>query len=257
MNGCWTMPESLPTLADDKLQLWRIDLGSQVAETQPLLEQSYAVLTAEERERAARMRAGGPREEFVAGRGCLRRLLGAAMHSDPAALTLEKGRHGKPILRSEAGAVVPAFNVAHSGGVVLIGLSFVGEVGVDVEFANRGVELYDIARTAFHVDDVARVERAGTPELGIEEFYRCWTRKEAVAKADGRGLSLELTAFAAGSDSCDEDVVTLPATLSGQSFFVREIDVGPCHRAALATLARNLTPHYYMFPSESSFLFAV
>ena len=152
--------------------------------------------------------------------------------------------------------VVPAFNVAHSRGVILIGLSVVGEIGVDVEYVDPGVELYDIARTAFHAKDLARIQLAATQDEGLIQFYRCWTRREAVAKADGRGLSLEPTAFAAGADTVGEHEVMLREPLPPRKFFVRGIDVGGSHLAAIAMPTRGLALHCYEFSPRSPLLFA-
>lgn len=253
MDGRWTMPESFPDLANGKLQIWRIDLGDMgatQAESQSLLEISAAVLSSDERDRAARMRAGGPREEFTVARGSLRRLLGVAVCKDPARLVIEKGEHGKPFLRGVAGVVQPTFNVAHSHGIILIALSAVGEVGVDVEFMDRTVELNDVARAAFHVDEVARVEQAGSLEERLEVFYRCWTRKEALLKADGRGLILEPTTFVAGSDEPKEQCVNLQGLFPGKEYFVRAIEVGSRHRAALATTERGVAVQLVQFPTR-------
>jgi len=258
MNGCWTTPEDVPALVPDGLQLWRINLGpgdARLPDIRILLDQACAVLNTAERERAARMRAGAPREEFIAGRGCLRRLLGTVLNADPRTLILETGPQGKPFLRSKPGQIAPEFNLAHSHGVILIGLSMVGAIGVDVEYLDPGVELYDVARTAFHADDLARIQFAATQDEGLAGFYRCWTRKEAVAKADGRGLTLEPTSFAAGADSNIEQKVVLNEPSPGSSFYVRGIDVGPSHRAAIATVARGRIPECYDFSPRSPLLF--
>lgn len=259
MSGSWKTPEGLPALAADRLQVWRIDLGvagPRSPEIRILLDQAYAVLNTAERERAARMRAGATREEFVAGRGCLRRLLGAVLDADPRTLHLETDGHGKPFLRPKSAAALPEFNLAHSHGVILIGLSAAGPIGVDVEHFDPGVELYDIARTAFHVDDLARIQLAATQDEALAAFYRCWTRREAVAKADGRGLSLEPASFAAGTDSNSEQKVIFRGELPANVFYVREIEAGPLHRAALATTVRGLVPKCYDLSPRSPLVFA-
>lgn len=239
----WLETDELPALASDEVQIWRIELRP---DSVGLLDRAYAVLNEEERGRAARMRAGGPRNEFVAGRGSLRRLLGAAVGLDPHALVLEKQAHGKPTL--EAGIW---FNVAHSQGVILIGLSRAGEVGVDVEFTNSDLELEEVAQTAFHHDELARVLGADTAEFRLAEFYRCWTRKEAVLKADGRGLTIEPRSFAVGPDNGGEVEVLLPAEVGGQGYFVRGIDVGASHAAAVAAERCRLGVRCYQFPADS------
>lgn len=250
MGGCWSTPASAPSLSEDGLQIWRIDLNDASAtmrESTLLLEQSASVLSPDERQSVARMRVGGPAEEFTAGRGCLRRLLGAVLNLDPSEVVLEKGLHGKPFVRTEVGFVAPSFNVAHSHGIILIGLSMVGEIGVDVEFVDRRIDLEGVARTAFHVDEVARVLRAMALEERLDMFYRCWTRKEALAKADGRGLTLEPTTYVAGLDERREQCVTLLGVDARETFFVQEIDVGLSHRAALATRASNVPVRTYRF----------
>ena len=251
MDGWWKTPESAPSLVEDTLQIWRIDLDDTPEKSggrKVLLEQATSVLTTDERERAARMRVGGPQEEFMVGRGCLRHLLGAALRCAPAAVALEKAEHGKPFVRTSPGFFGPSFNVAHSHGIILIGLSMVGEIGVDVEIIDSTIDLEGVARTAFHVEEVARVHRASTLEERVDVFYRCWTRKEALAKADGRGLTLEPTTYAAGLDAVGEQGVTLPGIMACDKLFVREIEVGSSHRAAFAVRVPDVSVCTYQFP---------
>lgn len=240
VGGDWVERFGLTPLAPDEVQLWRIDLDATRMETGRLLDGAYAVLTDEEKERAARMRVGTPRDEFVAGRGSLRRLLGVAVGAAPETLVLEKGSHGKPRLKEGLW-----FNVAHSQGVILIGLSMAGEIGVDVEYRNSMLDLEDVARTAFHGDELARVEAAGSEELRLAEFYRCWTRKEAVLKADGRGLTIEPKSFAVGPEEGVEVEVPLPVEVGGQRYFVHGVDGGPLHAAAVACVRGGMAIRHY------------
>ena len=240
VGGDWVERLGLPPLAPDEVQLWRIDLDAARMETPKLLDGAYAVLSTQEKERAARMRAGRPRDEFVAGRGSLRRLLGAAVGAAPETLVLEKGAHGKPRLKTGIW-----FNVAHSHGVILIGLSTAGEIGVDVEYRKLMPGLADVARTAFHADELARLEGAGSEALRLAEFYRCWTRKEAVLKADGRGLTIEPKSFAVGPEEGVEVEVSLPVEVGGQSYFVQGVDGGPFHAAAVASVRGGLAIRHY------------
>ena len=240
VGGHWVAKMELPPLAPDEVQLWRIDLDTTRPGTRAYLDEAYAVLTEYEKQRAARMRAGLPRDEFVAGRGSLRRLLGAAVGAAPETLVLEKGTHGKPRLKDGVW-----FNVAHSRGVILIGLSMTGEIGVDVEYREPMLDLKDVARTAFHDDELARLEGAGSADLRLAEFYRCWTRKEAVLKADGRGLTIEPKSFPVGPDIGVEVEVSLPAKVGGQRYFVREVHGGQYHAAAVACAQSGLAIRLY------------
>jgi 4'-phosphopantetheinyl transferase len=116
-----------------------------------------------------------------------------------------------------------------------------------VECIDSGVDLLDVARTAFHAEELSRVRLSANPDDAQTAFYGCWTRKEAILKADGRGLSLEPTSFVAGVDSVTEQEVVLGGKLSFHAFYVRELDVGLTHRAAIATTAAGYSPKCYEF----------
>ncbi len=219
-----------PALRDGEIQVFRVDLRRAGAEE--LIAGAARLLSEDERERAGRTRAGGPRDEFVAGRGCLRRLLGRAIGCDPRGLVVAVGAQGKPELAAIPGIQNPCFNVGNSKDMILIAISRAGTVGVDVERVDASIDLMDVARAAFHPADVARIEGVANDEARLAEFYSCWTRKEAVAKADGRGLTLAPEMFATGGSGEGEREV---AVQGGNRFFVREIGVGSTHRAALAT----------------------
>lgn len=179
----WTDPDGFPPLLTGQTQLWRIDLADEDAVQ--LLDAAYGLLNDEERTKAARMRAGHPRDEFVAGRGALRALLGSALGCHGRELSFVTGEHGKPSLTVNG----PAFNVAHSHGLVVVALADLERIGVDVEWMDQTVEIVDVAQTAFHPDDAARVAAAPPGEGQLAEFYRIWTCREAVGKADGRGIT--------------------------------------------------------------------
>ena len=239
MDEYWTIPEMLPPLEDETVQVWRIDFARLGDSLNDLLDAAYDVLNFEERARAARMRAGSSRDEFVAGRGCLRRLLGAAAGRDAGSLVFDIGAHGRPDLR---GAGQPGFNVTHSRGMVLIALSRAAVVGIDVEYLDTSVECTDVARTTFHPDDVARMEQAITDPERLKQFYRCWTRREAVGKADGRGLLTPLHATLFDEDGLNEFKINISSdgTEKQRRFFVRQIDVGSAYSAAVASARAGL-----------------
>jgi len=71
-----------------------------------------ALLTPEERARAARFRQPTDRRRFVVGRASLRYLLGQQLGQAPAQITLVLNAFGKPQLPAPAPL---HFNIAHSG----------------------------------------------------------------------------------------------------------------------------------------------
>lgn len=183
----WMSVEALPLspLTGDQVQIWRVGLPH--SDTPP--EDYFHLLSAEEQARSQRLRHGRVRLQFVVARACLRVLLGNALDLDPTLVPITLSSFGKP----ETPGVF--YNLAHSGATILIALCRSHSVGIDIEYVTREVDALEIAKTSFSasehralalIDEEARLQQA---------FFRCWTRKEAVIKADGRGLSLALDSF--------------------------------------------------------------
>ncbi len=256
-SDLWIRTPVIPELREGDIQIWRLDLDG--PEGRNLLAQAFEALTAEERQRAGKMRTGTAPEEFIAGRGSLRRLLSASLNCDPQGIGIVTGTHRKPILRPVCGIQVPHFNVSHSRGMVLIALSRLGPIGVDVEYMDPSIETVDVARAAFHPEDVRCIETASTAKSRMLAFYGCWTRREAVAKADGRGLTLPASEFYSGTANKSEQMVKMcqenTIGFSGSSFshyFVRSFDISPYHLGALAVARSCKKPVLLDFSSALS-----
>ena len=226
----WTAPLIIPTLEPGVVHVWSIDLAD--PDSPQLLSHAHTCLSLPEQQRAERLRQGTTRDEFIAGRGCLRALLAHYLHRSPSSLVLQVGSSGKPFLALSA---APSFNVAHSGGLVLIALSPEGNLGIDVEEIDPRVEALELAEDHFTESEFATIAGAGPNRLA--SFYRCWTRKEAVTKADGRGLGLALKSFRVGAEPVPERVVTLPNNENGEKLelFLEDLPVPSRFAAALAS----------------------
>ena len=95
------------------------------------------------------------------------------------------------------------FNISHSGNLVWVALSRAGAIGIDVEWVDASVDHKDLARI-FHPLECSAIW--ALPEAEARDaFYRCWTRKEAVIKALGEGLSRPLTTFRVLTDVTADD----------------------------------------------------
>ncbi|WP_432191806.1 4'-phosphopantetheinyl transferase family protein [Streptomyces sp. bgisy027] len=64
-------------------------------------------------------------------------------------------------------------------------------VGVDIE-THKPVDLPDLSRAALAPAEAAWLDGFAEPRARLLGFYRCWTRKEAVLKAVGVGMSVDL-----------------------------------------------------------------
>jgi 4'-phosphopantetheinyl transferase len=156
-----------------------------------------ASLDSTERARAARFHFERDRRHYVAARGLLRHLLGAALKKPGSALVFEYGTHGKPAIATAFWqGRKPCFNLSHSAGWAMFALAWDRDVGIDLEAAarlNRDINgLPELAARILSARELAIWH--ALPDAAAREiaFLRAWTRKEAYAKATGEGLFDEL-----------------------------------------------------------------
>ena len=185
------------------------------------------VLSATERQVAARFHFDADRDRSIVARGGLRRILSAYCGVSPQALTFRTDTYGKPSLSGIPSA--PQFNVSHSGDCVLIGVSLV-PCGVDVERSQARLSEHSIAERFFCPREVKWLRR------NQNGFLRLWTMKEAVIKAVGRGLSIPLsdvdvTDIAEGNAS----TITLETPgLEKQTLWLKELNAAKDYAAAIS-----------------------
>lgn len=248
MPNDWKAVTELPPLGDGEVQIWRADVTGMAGDPDVYLHH----LSPDEVERAARYKAGQVRVQFVAARACLRVLLGKLLGLVPREVPIILTAYGKPELPPECGERL-FFNVAHSRETVLIALCREGLVGVDLEYLDRRTDALDIAGNYFTIEEFRQIEGAGDPAERQRAFFRCWTRKEAVVKADGRGLSIPLGSIAVPvlESAASTPVIAGEGAGSEQAtWFVTDLAMGDGIAGAFAAGRRGLSPRSFAFPLE-------
>jgi 4'-phosphopantetheinyl transferase len=181
----WPPAPGQPHLGEHEVHLWSASLERPADEVDRLAQ----VLTAEERERAARFKHRQPHDHFVLARGTLRLLLARYLGAEPATIGFRFGPQGKPYLAEPAWSWLQ-FNISHSHGLALYAFTRHIEVGVDVEQVRPFNDLA-FAERFFTPGEVESL-RLVAPERRTEVFFHAWTRKEAILKATGEGIAYGL-----------------------------------------------------------------
>jgi 4'-phosphopantetheinyl transferase len=220
------------------IALARVDLSGPLPPAEALLDEP-------ERERAARFLRPEPRRRFTLARAGLRRLMGAALGEDPRSLRFAEEQHGRPHLAGPHDGALE-FNLAHSGELALIAFAPAGPLGVDLE-AERPIERLEAL--AEEVLGAAELDawRALAPGERAAAFLVAWTRKEAVLKATGLGLSGGLreldvrgpSPLSVGPRGPAPGAARPAARITGGNgapvLWVHDLEVAPGYRAALAS----------------------
>ena len=167
-------------------------LGVHWWRTDAVTAQDHTLLSAHERQCAARMRVPGAAGRYVAAHAGLRRHLASYLGVRASELRFCVAEGGKPYLPD---APHLHFNLSHSGAWALLVCSTEHAVGVDVEAL---VEPQRLSPALLHQSLCPR-ERAQLHALPEAQrsahFTRWWTAKEAVMKLCGLGLQLPPTAI--------------------------------------------------------------
>ncbi|WP_027171206.1 4'-phosphopantetheinyl transferase superfamily protein [Methylobacterium sp. 10] len=217
---------------DAPVTVWDVDLTQAIDHRAKCRD----VLSDDEIARATRFVRDVDRWRFEASHAALRLVLGHRLGSDPRGIVFGTTPSGKPHLVGEqAGSC--RFSLSHSGSRALIGLSSLVEIGVDVEEIRPMPDLLRIARAHFARREIAALEALGPRDL-TAGFFACWTRKEAVAKATGQGLSLSLDSFAVSVTPETAELLAMPDGTTAWS--LRALSTAPGYAAAIAIMAANV-----------------
>ncbi|HEY8941503.1 MAG TPA: 4'-phosphopantetheinyl transferase superfamily protein [Cellvibrio sp.] len=169
-------------LQPGQVHLWLLDVRQF---SNPLAEQALLLMSDDERERAQKFIRG--KEEYIASRWLLRKVLGQYLQQAPASLVFNRSEKGKPYIANNP----LKFNLSHSGHWALLALAQEMELGVDIEQVRNSRDLLGIAENYYHPDEYAQLrQRHGDEQLRF--FYQLWTLKEALLKAMGVGISAGL-----------------------------------------------------------------
>lgn len=186
--------QRIPALQEREAHVWLID-------KLPISQSFFQLLSADERRRAACLRAGTPRNRFVSCRALLRMLLGSYLRTNAPTLRFGHNEFGKPHLMSQDDSCTIQFNVSHSGCAAAYAFAKTGRVGIDIEELRSFSNAQTIVREHLSGNEQWQYERL-PDAVKFRAFYVGWTRKEALSKAVGLGLSLPLTSFDVSMDPC-------------------------------------------------------
>lgn len=190
------------------------------------------LLSSAECARADRFVFEADRIRFIASHGVLRIRLGAYCSANPETLVFGMGTHGKPRLLEPSTPI--QFNLSHSGTraglVVTAGI----RCGIDIEEVRSEVSDQAIAERFFCARENEWLQSLPSEER-MRGFFRLWAVKESILKADGKGISIPLSAVDTSNIlSRTSPHVSLSNGGQALSLWVGELDAGKGYTAALA-----------------------
>lgn len=160
-----------------------------------LMGQYLSLLSADERERHDRFHFDVDRRHFLLTRALVRTVLSFYAPRHPREWRFRADQFGRPFVTNvDRNVQRLSFNLSHTEGLILLGVTAERRLGVDVESMARSIpaEVADF----FSVREVQALRSASDPSL----FWDLWTLKESYIKARGMGLSIPLDQFSFALD---------------------------------------------------------
>lgn len=178
----WPSSRVRGAIAPDEVHLWAWGLEPAVD-----LSADIEVLDEQELHRMHRFHFAPDRDRYAVAHANLRRILGAYLNRPPEKICFHANRFGKPELADPLN-----FSLTHSRTIAILAVALGKPVGVDVEDIHP-IEP-EVADTHFSTAELSDLSEL-PGDAWLTGFYRCWTRKEAILKAEGVGLNLALDSF--------------------------------------------------------------
>lgn len=225
--------EDMPDLSLKSINLWKISLGESLHK----MDQLIPILSPKERSRASRYHQQKDRNRFAIGRGMLRKILSFYTDGRPGEIEFLKGVNGKPYIHQP---VPIEFNLSYSCDYILVGIAS-GPIGIDVEYINPEFDYALLLDACFMTAEIQAINGSDQPR---QQFFKFWTRKEALLKATALGLGDHLTDF-----SCLDGSQLLPKNLETagdwriESFML-------AHDYWVSVAKRSICRHLYINANE-------
>ena len=182
MNKEHPAEQTIFLLPKKAVQIWVLYDGAAETSCQAL---GY-VLSQDERQRATSYKHIKHQNSFIYRRCVLRFLMGRYLDCKPESLQFSLNPFGKPALHRPYVQGFE-FSVSQTDGLAILAFAWDCRVGVDVEKLASDVDIHGVGQTVFSDYEKAAVN-ASTHDAS-STFLTIWTRKEALLKAVGTGLS--------------------------------------------------------------------
>ncbi len=164
-----------------QLHLWFTRLDEDLYDKNSIL-----LLSADEVKRAQKLKFAVHSKRFITARAALRSILSLYIKISPKDIQFLSSSHGKLFLENTS----LQFNLSHSHDLAIYAIAQNAQVGIDLEKIR---ERYNeaVAKRFFSPTEYSRFTSLSKEEQ-LPEFYRIWTGKEALVKAQGEGLRFSL-----------------------------------------------------------------
>ncbi len=117
----------------------------------------------------------------------IRMQLSIHFNVNPSSILFDTTAFGKPYIKNYPNTYI---SISHSNHAILIGISYIQNIGVDIEYIDCSKLNKEMLKEIIHPYELDRITSSF---CNIFDLYQIWTRKEAYGKSNGYGLCQDLS----------------------------------------------------------------
>lgn len=193
-----------------KIDIWHIPV--QMSKCAPGRHQTL-LLSEDERTCASKFIDVNAKALYISARTALRCILAKHLHCHPKDVPLKTSRFGKPYVDKTIPNQI-FFNLSKAGCDIYIATSSSGPIGIDAEPRSRKIDPEEFLSANVLSSNERKTLETLEPSLKAAWCLRCWVAKEAYIKADGRGLTLDVSDLDFCSPSAEQSLTTFTKGIS-------------------------------------------
>jgi 4'-phosphopantetheinyl transferase len=218
-----------------EIQIWSTNLDlvglastcaeAAVKEHRAQIDKFSQLLTAAERQRAAKFVNPLHSDRWIVARGYLRQILSQYLDLSPDRIEFSYGEQGKPEI---AGSQLQ-FNLSHSHDRAVYAISAQYPIGIDIEFIHT-IAAADLVDRFFATAEQAMFHNLPS-DLQQAAFFHAWVQKEAYLKACGTGLHTPLDEIEVSIDPRTPAAI-MAAPIAG-TWRIQKLEIAPDYASAI------------------------
>ncbi|MFN3695212.1 MAG: 4'-phosphopantetheinyl transferase family protein, partial [Ignavibacterium sp.] len=155
------------------------------------VENYFQFISEDEKGKVNRFKFSVNRQNSIITYYFRRKILSQYLIIEPSEIEFSYNAYGKPLI-SEPQRSGIHFNYSHSDDFLIFAVSKNIEVGIDIELVKDLPDLIDLAKNYFSDSEFQHFHSLENKIDRINFFYKIWTRKEALLKAAGIGITDDL-----------------------------------------------------------------
>jgi len=134
------------------------------------------------------------RKQYLVTRALIRTNIANYLGIAPKDVNFILNKYGRPEISPEQNLINLRFNLSHTDGLIMCGVTLNNDIGVDVEHINCNNNIDEFAKFALSSSEYEQLQLLH-PDHRKRRFLDFWTLKESYIKACGRGLDIPLKDF--------------------------------------------------------------